>query len=231
MKIYRENLYIIKFILFIYCSEPLVVNPFTASENVFNYNQDLPVVIIDAGHGGEDGGAVSDDGILEKDINLDIAKKIEYLFKMSDIPTAMTRDSDRMLYASGQENRKKHFDIRNRIEFVKSFEQALLISIHQNKFPIKKYSGFQVYCSKNNPDSECLGKNIQDIVIKNLQPQNKRQIKIADNIMILDHLDIPAVIAECGFLSNGEEAALLCDEDYKNKIAFLIYTAVLQFLK
>lgn len=245
MNFSRENTFILKFILFLllFLSAFFMLilmtvsvndkkaNFGSVSETVAFQTYKTPVVIIDAGHGGEDGGAVSDDGILEKDINLDIAKKLENLFKLSDISTAMTRTDDRLLYYSGQENRKKFYDINNRIKFAENFDNCILLSIHQNKFPIKKYSGFQVYCSKNNPSSKILGEYLQNCVVRYLQPNNTRKIKIADNIMLLDNLEIASVIAECGFLSNREEAALLCDDNYKNKIAFLIYAATLQYLQ
>lgn len=247
MNFTRENWFIIKFVLFLLAflftffvlitmtdsinGKNETTNSVIYSETVFKHTEKMPVIIIDAGHGGEDGGAVSDEGILEKDINLDIAKKLEMLFKITDIGTAMTRTDDRLLYGVGQENRKKFYDINNRIKFAEGYEECILISIHQNKFPIKKYSGFQVYCSKNNPESKTLGEYLQNCVIKHLQPQNNRKIKIANDIMLLDNLKIPSVIAECGFLSNREEAELLCNDDYKNKIAFLIYAAVLQYFQ
>lgn len=247
MKLSRERAFTAKFILFMFVLILTFCTFILLSNNIFEIDSnkiaviggnvtfieknDFPIIIIDAGHGGEDGGAVSDSGTLEKNINLDIANKIEYLFKLSNLDVKMTRKDDKMLYLSGQESRKKYNDINNRIKFANSFDNAILISVHQNKFPIKKYSGFQVYCSKNNPESKILGEFMQNTVIENLQPENTRKIKIAENIMLLDNLDIPAVIAECGFLSNNYEAELLEKDEYKNKIAFLIYAAILRYLQ
>jgi len=189
------------------------------------------VIVIDAGHGGEDGGAVSDSGIVEKDINLDIALKLHNLIKLSDFNSVLIRDSDRLMYESGQENHKKTSDISNRIKTAKSFENSIFVSIHQNKFPIKKYSGLQVYYSKNNNESEALGKTIQSNVKNLLQNENNRQVKKADkNIRILDSINSPAVLVECGFLSNDREAELLNSEEYRNKIAYLIYCSIIQYL-
>lgn len=188
-------------------------------------------VIIDAGHGGEDGGAVSDLGIKEKDINLDIALKLQDLLSLSSVKTVMIRDTDRLMYEAGQEKSKKYYDISNRISIAEHYNNAILISIHQNKFPIKKYSGFQVYCSPNNKDSEVLAEIMQNNVKMYLQTDNNRNYKVADkNIRLLHQIKIPAIIAECGFLSNDNEAKLLSIEQYRNKIAYLIATSVMQFL-
>ncbi len=188
-------------------------------------------IIIDAGHGGEDGGAVSFDGLLEKDLNLYIAKKLSAFFCLSDAVPVMTRVSDCLLYSSGQENRKKFHDINNRITFANSFENSIFVSIHQNKFPIRKYKGFQVYCSPNNAESSVLGTLMQSNIRELLQNDNNRQIKLSDGkIRVLDSLNMPAVLAECGFLSNGEEARLLGTDEYKNKISYILYASILQYI-
>lgn len=201
-------------------------------KDVFSKQENTITLIIDAGHGGEDGGAVSQSGICEKDVNLSIAQKLQTLLLMSDYNVVMVREDDRLMYNPGQENRKKYYDITNRIDIAESFDNALFISIHQNKFPIRKYSGFQVYYSKNNPESEKIAATIRKNIINHLQPENKREIKKADsNIRILDSLHMPAVLAECGFLSNENEAALLATDEYRSKIAFLIYISVMQYAK
>ena len=187
-------------------------------------------IVIDAGHGGEDGGAVSDTGICEKDINIDIAKKLNVFLMLSDHIPVLVRDSDRLMYEPGQENRKKYHDISNRIKIADSYENSLLVSIHQNKFPIKKYSGFQVYYSKNHPDSYKLAQMMQDNVKNYLQHKNNRAVKNADKtIRLLDSVEMPAVLAECGFLSNDSEAELLNNEEYRNKLSYLLSVSVIQF--
>ncbi len=189
-------------------------------------------IVIDAGHGGEDGGAVSDSGIVEKDINLDIAFTLYELLKTSDYIPVMIRTEDRLMYEAGQENQKKQNDISNRITLAKEYNNSIFVSIHQNKFPIKKYKGFQVYYSKNNPQSEVLAKIAQNNIKSYLQEDNNREIKKADkNIRILDSLDMPAILAECGFLSNNEEAELLNTKEYRNKIAYLLYGSIIQYAK
>lgn len=205
-------------------------SPFTAvSATIFPEKKPL-YILIDAGHGGEDGGAVSDGGLVEKDVNLRIAKKLETMLFLSDYPVVMLRQDDRLLYEPGQEKRKKYYDITNRIAAAQAYENGVLVSIHQNKFPIKKYSGLQVYYSKHHPHSEQLAKRIQENVRQYLQPDNHRDVKSADHtIRLLDSLSIPAVLAECGFLSNDAEAALLADDAYQNKIAYLLYLSILQY--
>ena len=201
----------------------------TSSQNIkINTNINL---IIDPGHGGEDGGAIAN-GVIEKDLNLEISKKLRDFFLLTGINTHMTRTEDVLLYKDGQENRKKQHDISNRIQFVNSYENPVLISIHQNKFEIPKYKGLQVYYSKNHPLGENLAKIIQNNSKNHLAPENKREIKAADSkIRLLNSLDVPAVLVECGFISNQQEALNLSDQSYQNKLAFILFISSLAFLE
>lgn len=188
-------------------------------------------VIIDPGHGGEDGGAVGFAGSLEKQINLSVSLEIERLFNFSGIGCILTRSSDVLLYKDGQENRKKYYDLKNRVDFVNEFENPIVISVHQNKFPLEKYSGLQVYFSDNNNSSQKLATIIQNRNKEFLQKDNNRQIKKGGrNIYILDKLECPAVLVECGFLSNFDEEKLLMDKSYQKKLAFLIFSSVAEFV-
>ncbi len=188
-------------------------------------------VIIDAGHGGRDGGAVGKSGLLEKDINLAIAKKIGKLFEMTDIDVQFTRLTDVMLYKEGQEHRKKYYDLLNRVEFSKQFDNPVFVSIHQNIFPTEKYCGLQVYYSKNHPDSKILAQLIQEKTKENLQKDNTRAIKEAGkNIFLLKNIECPAVIVECGFLSNTEEEKMLADDEYQKKLAFVIFSSLVDYI-
>lgn len=192
---------------------------------------DFDTIIIDAGHGGEDSGAVAEDGTLEKDINLDIANKLNEMLLSSGFHTLMTREKDVAIYDQDQDEnlrQKKVSDMQNRLELINSTPNNILISIHQNKFPDKKYFGTQVFFSKNNKFSEVLASSIQ-LSVKNLiQPQNDREIKPANkDIFILHNSKVPAIIVECGFISNDEELNKLNNEDYKSKIAFAIYCGIL----
>ena len=195
---------------------------------------DVPLgltVVIDAGHGGEDGGAVGISGVYEKDINLEISSLLYDMFGLTQLDVVMTRDGDYLLYEAGQESRKKFNDLNNRINKCNSYDNPLLISIHQNRFPIEKYKGLQVWYSKNDPSSKALAESIQGKTAMYLQPENKRQTKQAGrNIFILHRAEFPAVLVECGFLSNAEEEKMLCDKDYQKRVAFLIFSSVMDYI-
>ena len=189
-------------------------------------------VIIDAGHGGEDGGAVGTTlGTLEKDINLSLSYKLCELFALTDIKAVMTRRDDRLLYNDGQEHRKKYHDVRNRVKFAQDYESPVFISIHQNKFPVSKYKGLQVYYSGNNDESKILAEKIQSYVVTNIQKDNNRKIKESGgSIYLMNALECPAVLVECGFLSNSEDEKNLCDDEYQNKLAFVIFASIMSYI-
>jgi len=173
----------------------------------------VPTIVIDPGHGGEDGGAEAY-GVVEKNINLGVALYISDFLELSCYPIVMTRSDDRLLYKNGEENHKKRYDLLNRVEFAESFDNAVFVSVHQNKFEISKYKGLQVYYSPNNDGSMRLAECIQTNSKKYLDDKNKREVKQADfRIKVLDMLKMPAVLVECGFLSNPEEAALLASTE------------------
>ena len=193
----------------------------------------LPVIIIDAGHGGEDGGAVSKSGILEKELNLSISKRLCDIFRTAGFEVVMTRETDTMLYdkSADYKGRKKELDLGKRVEIANSYENAIFISIHMNSFPDAKYSGLQVYYSKNHQDSAEIAENIQSLVRDSLQKENNRQTKSAgQNIFVLDRIRIPAVLIECGFLSNAEECQRLTDEEYQKKLSLAIFLSVAKYI-
>ncbi len=188
------------------------------------------VIVIDPGHGGEDGGAQSSDGTLEKDINLAISEYLEEYLRLADVKTVMTRQDDRLLYNSGEEKRKKFYDVRNRAAVATENPDCTFISIHQNKFPVQKYSGLQVYYSPNDPGSKVLAAIIQENTKQKLQPENNREIKPSgSSIYVLYKTKSPAVLVECGFLSNPEETRLLKTSEYQKKVAFVIFTSLMQY--
>lgn len=188
------------------------------------------VIVIDPGHGGEDGGAEAN-GVIEKNVNLAISHVLSDLLKLSDTSVVMTRNDDRLLYRDGEENHKKRHDLLNRVAVAEKYETALFVSIHQNKFEIPKYKGLQVYFSPNNPESERLAKIIQSNTREHLDNSNKREVKQADyRIKVLDLLKMPAVLIECGFLSNPEEAKLLASYEYQKKLAFMTYLSLTEYL-
>lgn len=192
------------------------------------------VVIIDAGHGGEDGGTVGKNGCLEKDLNLIIAKKLKIILSSMGIESVLTRESDTLLYDKNAdyEGQKKRLDMQARLEIAKSYENAIFVSIHQNSFPQEKYRGFQIYYSSNSSDSATLAKAIELTVKSSLQPNNNRVSKPAgESIYLLHKLDCPAILVECGFLSNAEECDLLCDDKYQNELCAVIAYSIDEYLK
>ena len=167
---------------------------------------------------------------IEKDINLSVSKRLGALFESSGYNVVYTRTDDRMLYNVGEESRKKYFDLHNRVNFASSFENAVLISVHVNKFSVEKYSGLQVFYTKNSKNSEGLAKHIQNRIAA-LQPTNNRKAKDSgSSIYLLDKYAGTAVLIECGFISNETERIKLCDEEYQNKLALNIFVSVSEYI-
>ena len=190
-------------------------------------------LIIDAGHGGEDGGTVGVNGEFEKDLNLKIAFALRDMALSAGYDTVMTRTEDILLYDRNVDykGRKKALDLLARVKIAEKYEDAIFVSIHMNAFPENKYSGLQVYYSKNHPLSEDIAKDIQNGVRLSLQNENNRKIKPAgSNIYLLDRITIPSVLVECGFLSNPEECAKLSIDDYQQKLALSIFLSVSKYL-
>ena len=197
------------------------------------HSQSLPTVIIDAGHGGEDGGAIGVNGSYEKDINLSISKKLNSLLNACGIKTVMTRTEDILLYDknSDYEGRKKALDQAARLKISESYENAIFVSIHMNSFPQNKYKGLQVYYSSNDRNSSNLAEEIQALTKTYIMNENQRKIKASDGkIFLLDKMNIPSVLIECGFLSNPEECLKLNDENYQNELASVICCAICKYL-
>lgn len=186
-------------------------------------------VVLDAGHGGEDGGAVSASGIYEKDLNLAIAKQLQALLEANGVNVVMTRETDVLLYDRNQnyQGRKKALDLLARRTICEQTPNCIFVSIHMNSYPLSQYSGLQVWYSPNHAQSQLLAQTIQSAVKEGLQPENTRHIKRATgSIYLLHHLTCPAVLVECGFLSNPEEAALLNQPEYQQQLAFFIFLAI-----
>lgn len=199
------------------------------SPEIQTYVKNDVTVVIDAGHGGEDGGASDKLGNLEKDLNLAMAKKLEELFASAGIKTLMTRSEDKLLYDPNTDyhGRKKILDMRERVKIVNECDNPILISIHMNAFPEDEYRGLQVYYSVNDPTSEKIAEGVQTTVHSLIQKENKRKIKQGKDIFLLDRINVPAILVECGFLSNPDEAALLNDEEYQDMLVFCIFHAVI----
>ena len=197
----------------------------------------LQTVILDAGHGGEDGGAIGLlDGaeIYEKDINLSIALMLRDMLEAEGINVILTREEDVLLYDRNTDyhGRKKVLDLAARLHVGQSTPGAIFISIHMNAFTQTQYKGLQVYYSPNHSLSATLAKDIQTLTAQQLQPDNDRDIKRADsNIFLLDRLSCPAVLVECGFLSNPDDCRLLSQQQYQQKLAFVLFCSIRRTLQ
>lgn len=232
MKVKTIYLIILAVLLISFC-----IVMFSAFSNITAHtsadiDDDRITVIIDAGHGGEDGGAEVD-GILEKDINLSIADKLADTLRLCGVRVTEIRDEDISVYDDSAQSlrEKKVSDLKHRVEIVNGSENNILVSIHQNKFDNSAYSGAQVFYSSNNDKSRVLAESIRNSVVSLLQNDNTRELKPANSdIYLLDNATVPAVIVECGFLSNDEERAKLLDSGYQSEMAYSIAMGVLEYI-
>ncbi len=186
---------------------------------------DMIVVVIDPGHGGNDPGKVSSNGILEKDINLQIAMCLKEELEKLGIKVVMTRETDICLAVEGATN-KKSSDMKNRVELINDLNPTCMISIHQNSFSDQSVSGAQVFYYSGSEDSKNLADNIQQKIVEIVDSDNNRKVKTGDDYYILRKTTCPGVIVECGFLSCPGETANLVDKEYQRKIAVAIATAI-----
>lgn len=193
-----------------------------------------PTIIIDPGHGGIDGGCVAINGVPEKGINLSIAQACHDILTSMGYNVVMTRDSDVSIHDKGVQgtgNQKKS-DMKNRLEIINSYENAVAVSIHQNQFTDSAYSGAQMFYSDTNGLSQPLAVCVQSSFVNFLQPQNTREIKeIGNDLYLLYNANCPMIMAECGFLSNETESELLQSEEYQKKVAFTIAMGIHSFVK
>lgn len=188
-----------------------------------------PCIVIDAGHGGADPGKVGVDGSLEKDINLQIAKKLQQFLIMEDVDAVLIRESDDGLYDENASNKKVQ-DMKNRVQIIEEKRPALTVSIHQNSYHEEYVHGAQVFYYANSEKSKELAERIQQVMTLHLDKDNTRQAKANDSYYLLKKTSSPIVIVECGFLSNYEEAQALSSDLYQEKVAWAIHLAVLQYL-
>lgn len=187
-------------------------------------------LVIDAGHGGVDGGATSCSGVLESRINLEIALCMRDVFHMLGYDTRMIRETDVSIYTEGETiAAKKVSDLKQRVKTVNETDNAILVSIHQNYFPDGRYSGAQVFYSDNN-ESKLLAAQLQNNLVAALNPSSKRQAKKADGIYLMEHISGCGILVECGFLSNIEEESRLRDPIYQKQLSGVIAATISKFL-
>ena len=189
--------------------------------------------IIDAGHGGEDGGASTADGVAESGINLAVAQRLDAMLVLLGQKTVMVRTRDEAVYDPGCKtfSEKKVSDLHNRAKLVNETPGAFLISIHQNQFDETKYSGAQVFYNAQEPSRQ-LAEALQAALAGALDSGNHRQAKSAqDTVYLMRAVRAPALLVECGFLSNPEEARRLQEPDYQKKLALAIAHTVTDYLQ
>ncbi len=192
--------------------------------------QNRTCVIIDAGHGGEDGGATSCTGILESKINLEISLRLNDLMHLLGIKTKMIRKTDQSVYTQGQTiAQKKISDLKQRVSIANSTENAIVVSIHQNHFSDSRYAGAQVFYAPTQQSKE-LADALQNNLIASVNQGSNRRTKKADSVYFMQNINCTGVLVECGFLSNPKEEAMLRSDDYQKKLSCVIVTTVVNFL-
>ena len=191
------------------------------------------IIVIDAGHGGEDSGAVAGNGALEKDLNLVIAHLMKAELEKQGYNVVMTRTEDKMLYSESEniKGMRKLSDLKNRVKIAEEYPGATLISIHMNSFGAAQYSGLQVYYQANKDNSRTLADAIQNKVRSTLQPDNERKVKSGEGIYLLENSSLNTVLVECGFLTNPQEAEKLCEKEYQNQLSFAIVCGIIEYIE
>ncbi len=191
-----------------------------------------PIVVLDAGHGGLDSGAVGVNGTLEKDVNLAIVKALRDMLEMSGFEVVLTRDEDISIYDAGVEGirNQKLSDMDNRLEIIQSYPDSVFLCIHQNNYTDPKYFGGQMFYNNNNPNNRTLAQIMQNRFAI-LQPGNDREIKLSGNeLFLLKSNKNPSLMIEFGFLSNPDEEAKLSTWEYQQKVAFTIYSGIMEYI-
>lgn len=189
------------------------------------------VIVLDAGHGYPDNGASSNSGITENEINLKITQKVQELLETSGATIILTRSDENGIYDLDKNTlrEKKVSDIKNRVKIGNNAQADCFISIHLNKIPQSQYDGWQTFYKKGNQQGEELAKSIQAGLNASIQKQNNRQSLAISDKYIVEHVTIPLSIVECGFLSNPEEEKQLQQDDYQNRLAWGIYTGIMDY--
>lgn len=187
-------------------------------------------IILDVGHGGVDGGAISSTGRPESQYNLEITLRLNDLLRLLGYNTVMIRTTDISVYTKGETiAQKKMSDLKERVRIVNEQENGLLLSIHQNNFSDRRYKGAQVFYA-DTENSQKLAKNLQDAFISSINPGSKRTIRKSTGVYLMEHIQRTGVLIECGFLSNPEEEARLRSGDYQKKLCCVIAATVSNFL-
>ena len=205
------------------------------SHSVTVLSETLPIhrdhcFVIDPGHGGIDGGATSCSGVLESQLNLEIALRLNDLLHLMGYDTRMLRTEDTSIHTGGETIAQiKLSDLKERVRIINETENAILLSIHQNYFSQPQYSGAQVFYARTT-GSQALAEQLQSAFRKELNPGSNRQCKASKGIYLMEHIQVPGVLIECGFLSNPREDALLRSPDYQQKLCAVITACINGFV-
>ena len=191
--------------------------------------EDTRLIMSDAGHGGNDPGKVGVDGVLEKDLNLQLAKKLKTLLEQQDMEVMLVREEDRGLYDENASNKKVQ-DMKRRCELINEEQPVCVVSIHQNSYHEESIHGAQVFYYSTSRESEKLAKVLQSELVRVAEPENTRQAKANDTYYLLKKTEAPVVIVECGFLSNWADCAKLQDENYQDKLVWAIHMGILKYM-
>ena len=238
-QIYSNFAFILLFscLFSLYCQLALFVfngNKANYENKVVSSDLSDKLILLDAGHGGEDGGTVGVNGVYEKVLNLQMSEALEDYLRFAGFEVVQTRTEDIMLYDKNADfkGKKKMLDLAARLRIAEELLPDLFISIHMNSFPDGKYSGLTIYYSPNDARSQAIADLMRSDVISHLQPDNKRELKCAgSNIYLLDRLESPSVLVECGFLSNAAECELLSSAEYRHKLSLVLFSSVSSFFE
>ncbi len=226
----KKSLIILLVLIFTF-SACLGINSFFIAKKTVNFetNAGRICIVIDAGHGGLDAGTSAADGTAEKDINLAIALNLYDFLKVCGIECKLIRDSDTEFYPNGEDRSRS--DLYNRLDYVNSIDNAVLVSIHQNHFTNASEWGMQVWYTANVASSKKLADNILNNTKMFIQPNNTRSNKQSDNnYYILYNAQVPSVMVECGFMSNPQENENLKSDAYRKRLACTITLGITQYI-
>lgn len=205
------------------------------SNTITTIHQQRPVerehrIVIDAGHGGIDGGATSYTGVLESHINLEIALRLEDMLHLLGYDTVMIRRTDESIYTQGSTiAAQKVSDLKERVRITNETEGAILISLHQNTYSDSRYRGAQVFYADGN-DSRKMAQALQQNLVSVLNPGSLRKTKPTKGVYLMEHITCPGILIECGFLTNPEEEALLRNPVYQKKLCAVIAATLSSYL-
>jgi len=234
---YRHTLRAIKVIslmLILLILGGVIVNTYIGSDiyiSAISKENENNLIIIDAGHGGEDPGAIGVNGVYEKDLNFAIAYEIGSILEEHGFAVLYTRTEDKLLYTDAENIKgfRKISDLKNRCKIAAEYPNALFISVHMNSYGDSRYSGTQIYYSEKNEYSKILASNIQLSVKDGVQNSNKRVIKPGENIYILENISNPAILIECGFITNSAECKKLSEKEYQKQLSLAIVCGIIEY--